>query len=852
MSFVVFNAILLTSFGLGGSTAFLAVPLALVAGLFVPQSSSCWHWMVSEEFQKHVVLPLGLSVVALALSPLLHSLVHARLLSTIGTLLLIVIATLRSRNVAIQSAGVGAAVVLLVLDAAAVAFGSESFLALAFGLINAAAIMSMSHYGTSENLDKLIPALVVLTIVAPFNNVAGLAGALVLLILSATARRLHSEQFRPRASFVALGLLLALLFAGRGAFVTQPFAGLPASLKTAKLFDYNARQFIRDNEAQVRYALADAKELRTRYTFATSLDTKASSAVEHALRTVSPSLWRFVAIGLLGAFDGRLDGDEHAEKLWSLAFGRNVPDLAAANHVEVVEHVTRLLESTHSAVLETTLVLRTPTSWNTNTEARFKFRLPDGAAIESLSLGTNRATFVSPTVATEAYEAELRARVDPTIIELLTPNVAQLRVGPLSPNSTPVSFNMTLVGDANGDWALPTMLDMGKHTVIGPHRLCMRSMIDRGEAAPQDALAQKWKSLQDGELANSAGDCEFADADWLGGSLASLPRSAASRKAGQSNITVSIAGRVSGHVRITPLLDAAKAHDDLLRASSGKSFGIIVDRSSSMSKHAPVVLKLLDDARSAGLKAHVFLLAAHSRLEPPLIVAASGDGNLTRAAVLDTFGRQGIAQMIGQFDWLRAYGANVDVGILVTDADQSDADSDVERDFKRAPDDVPIVVLKAGSPLLNLHSSLRKRVRAVADTPQEALWRAAASALGADVRQHVEIAQIADAPTSHAQLKALAAEHLIARQPATDHLDLLQMAAQQSVVTFDSSLIAMENDRQRERLAYRAEAHAKLAEAVSRERRPALFERQSSSGARTALASTWTLVVAALVCILLA
>jgi hypothetical protein len=83
-------------------------------------------------------------------------------------------------------------------------------------------------------------------------------------------------------------------------------------------------------------------------------------------------------------------------------------------------------------------------------------------------------------------------------------------------------------------------------------------------------------------------------------------------------------------------------------------------------------------------------------------------------------------------------------------------------------------------------------------------------------------------------------------------LDLLQMAAQQSVVTFDSSLIAMENDRQRERLAYRAEAHVKLAEAVSRERRPALFERQSSSGARTALASTWTLVVAALVCILLA
>lgn len=852
MSFFVFNAILLTSFGLGGSTAFLAVPLALVAGLVLPQSLSCWHWMISEEFQKHVVLPIGLSVAALALSPLLDSLVHARLLSTIGTLLLIVVATLRSHNVAIQSAGVGAGIVLLVIDAAAVVFGSESIFALAFGLMNAVAIMSMSHSGMSEQLGKLLPALVVLTIVAPFNSVVGLAGALVLLILSTTARRLHSEQFRPRASFVAIGLLLALLFAGRGAFITQPFAGLPASLKTARLYDHNARQFVRDNEAQVRFALADAKELRTRYTFATSLDTKASSMVERALRTVSPSLWRFVAIGLLGAFDGRLDADEHAEKLWSLAFGRDVQDLAADNqHVEVIKHVTRLLESSHSAVLETTLVLRTPT-WNGVTEARFKFRLPDGATIESLSLASNRATFVSPTVATDAYEDELRARIDPTMIELLTPNVAQLRVGPLNTIGTHVSFNMTLVGDANGNWTLPTMLDKGKHTVIGTHRLCMRSMLDRGDAAPHDALAQKWRALQDGELGHSAGDCELVDADWLGGSLASLPRSAASRKAGQSNVTVTVAGRVSGHVRITPLLDAAKAHDDLLRASSGKSFGIIVDRSASMNRHAPVVEKLVDGARRAGLKAHVFLLAAHSRLEPPLIMTAGADGNLT-AAVLDTFGRQGIAQMIGQFDWLRAYGANVDVGILVTDSDQPDADSDVDRDFKRAPDDVPIVVLKAGSPLLNLHSSLRKRVRAVADTPREALWRAAATALGADVRQHVEIAQIDDAPTSHSQLKALAAEHLIARQNATDHLELLQMAAQQSVVTFDSSLIAMETDRQRERLTYRAEAHVKLAEAVRRERRPALFERKlSSSGTRALASSTWTLFVAAIVCILFA
>jgi hypothetical protein len=129
-------------------------------------------------------------------------------------------------------------------------------------------------------------------------------------------------QRRPR--WFALGCVAAIVYAGRASFTTQSHVRVLNNIEQLQganaTFDAPLRAYVRANEAEVRHALDTAARWRSHFTFATSMHSASSSVVESVLRRVPP-LWRFVSIGLLGAFDGVPDADRRAASMQRQFFG---------------------------------------------------------------------------------------------------------------------------------------------------------------------------------------------------------------------------------------------------------------------------------------------------------------------------------------------------------------------------------------------------------------------------------------------------------------------------------------------------------------------------------------------------
>ncbi len=689
-------------------SAWSIAPAALILGA-LPVRRLVPAWLL--ELQVAVVTPVVLAAMSLHL--------HAFQIKAAASLLLICTFVLQCGPTPLKDAAVGVSVVVGTLALGALLLFFESVHVL--GAVGSAiAIVAVPKTITTMPLLAICGVMILLT-ASPFVMVLPLTLALVVLWVCWSFARAPLSN----VALMLFGASAALLVVGSGAFTTQPYAALPASLTRAQLFTEEQRAFVRANEADVRLALTDAMEWRQRFTFATSFETRAASGVEHVLRK-APLVWRFVAIGLLGAFDGHPDADDRAAALWRTFFGEP-PHSEAVDScaVDVLSETLSLFESTHSATLKTELGIASFCRWND--ELLITFRVPDGALVSGLELNGRAALAGASDIAAAAYEDEIVRRVDPALIEKVAPNTFRLRVGPLTDETTSVAWNVTLIGGVGTNWTLPRAVEMRSVRLPPMARVCVRSMRAEtpsaaaagGSSAAQQRIAAAWNSLhQSVEMT----DCEPNRGGWLDGTLQSLPRSAASLEAGVANVTVAVqtSANVTGVVRIAPMQPAA--HRALLR--TGAPIAIVVDRSASIREHAATVAELLKEAHAAKLNATVFWLASPRRKEPPVVEALT-DSGVAAANNLDAFGSQTHAEQVMQFDWLQSLvGAPFSAAMLVTTAaDRLDSDGAAAR-FNTTVGSVPFVMLGLGTrPLTFLDARIRARIRATAATTGEALWR---------------------------------------------------------------------------------------------------------------------------------
>lgn len=560
---------------------------------------------------------------------------------------------------------------------------------------------------------------------------------IVLLLWCGLHGGVAGAQRRP--VWFALGAVAAIVYAGRASFTKQSHVSVLNTIEQMQganaTFDAELRRYVRANEAEVRAALDTAARWRSHFTFATSMRSPASSGVESLLRRV-PALWRFVAIGLLGAFDGVPDADRRAASLQRQFFGdaqttaintgplrdecrTNDRRTAAEPRVQLRTQTLFLNESSHSATLEIYEVYENVGKcWND--EIRYSFRVPPGAQVTNLFLGTSsdRAARTPSTVepsslAERIYAEETRMQRDPALLELTAPQTYRLRVAPIAKRpETHVWIEIALLGTTDDVWTLPTMLER-RHLFWNQatsRRACMRPLDSvansnggsnagaggaaAGDKRANDRIAAAWRSVQQIARAAEASvddPCDAALIDrqqleiggdeaaqhgaligaldqWFGGKR-TIPRSAQSQRAGREPVSVTLPALVNSTVHGTVhVLPRVGAPLDTLRT---RRVAIAIDRSAAMRAHSGKVRRLLDEAAKAGVQADVLLLASPSRTEAPLVVsladAVSSEG--AGAALNDTFGVHELHDSIQQSDWIASIvGTHFDALLLVTES----------------------------------------------------------------------------------------------------------------------------------------------------------------------------------------
>lgn len=426
--------------------------------------------------------------------------------------------------------------------------------------------------------------------------------------------------------------------------------------------------YVRANEAEVRHALDTAARWRNHFTFATSMHSAPSSVVESVLRCVPP-LWRFVSIGLLGAFDGVPDADRRAASMQRQFFGdaqaRTVDSgpvidacrtgdrrTAAQSSVHLRTQTVFLNESSHSATLEIYEVYENVgTCWSD--DIRYNFRVPAGAQVTNLYLGSSAdrskrtpSTMEPSSLAERIYTDETKMHRDPALLELTAPQTYRLRVAPIvKREETHVWIEVALLVTDDDVWTLPTMLER-RHLFWNQQtsrRACVRPLdsdakpaaVDAasvaGDKRANDRLAAAWRNVQ--HMARIAADdqCDAAlqqlernsDDDGAQSStvhinaLDSSQCAVAARRARPSrrDVVAPLANStVHGTVRVSPRNGAP------LDALRGRRVAIAVDRSAAMRAHGAQVRQRLGAASNAGAQVDVLLLAAPSRTEAPIVL----------------------------------------------------------------------------------------------------------------------------------------------------------------------------------------------------------------------------------------